>query len=484
MAEHIEPSGPTNDPLREFLESLLGPEAAEEASRAMQAQGFDLSALPGMGSPQAMAQALGQMRFLMNASNDPVNWRMVEEMTRQQAYQSGDPTLSAAQAQEVYQALSVADLWLDPVTELSAQGVRRDAWTRVGWIDHTLPAWKEICDPIAANASRAMSEAMRAQFGPDDFGIPDEMAAMAQSLSTMLPKMAAMAFASQIGSALAAMAQETLGSTDSGLPLTDQPITALLPTNIADFADGLDIPYQEVAQFLAARECAHARLFADVPWLRHDLHLAIVRYAQEITLDEEAITEAARSIDPGNPQSLQEAMGGGIFAAEPTDSQRRAQARLEALLALIEGWVEVVVSHAVAPYLPHSSQLREMMRRRRITGSNADRLLQQLVGLEFRPRQARSAAKIFQMIQEKEGAEARDAVWSHPDRIPTVEQLAHPDLYFEEQAEDPELKNLEAQLSALLEGTLGFDDNVPSDLRGDANPDTPPADTLPSDSDR
>ena len=456
----------SDDPLKAFLESLLGSGAADDALEAMRSQGFDLSALPGMNSPQALSQAMSQMRFLMNASSDPVNWRMVEEMSRQQVFQSGDPRLSASQAQTVRQALTVADLWLDPVTSFAVMGVTRDAWTKVEWVDQTLPAWKRICNPIAENASRAMADAMASQMGSGHFGADDQMAGLAQSLSSVLPKMAAMAFASQIGNALTEMSKEALGTTDSGLPLTDGDVTALLPTNLAAFADGLDIGYQEVLQFAAVRECAHARLFASVPWLKHDLQVAIERYAREISLDQDAIIEAAQSIDPSDPESLQAAMSGGIFAAEPTEAQRQAQQRLETLVALIEGWVEVATAAAIAPYLPHGPQLREMMRRRRVTGSSGEHLLHQLVGLELRPRQTRSAASIFRRVQDEDGPEARDAIWSHPDRVPTSAQLANPDTFFEDLPTDPELSDLDDQLSALLEGTLGFDESVPEDMRG------------------
>ena len=228
----------------------------------------------------------------------------------------------------------------------------------------------------------------------------------------------------------------------------------------------LDIGYQEVLQFAAVRECAHARLFASVPWLKHDLQVAIERYAREISLDQDAIIEAAQSIDPSNPESLQVAMSGGIFAAEPTESQLQAQQRLETLVALIEGWVEVTTAAAIAPYLPHGPQLQEMMRRRRVTGSSGEHLLHQLVGLELRPRQTRSAAAIFRRLMDEDGSEARDGVWAHPDRVPTSAQLANPDTFFEDLPTDPELSDLDEQLSALLSGTLGFDESVPEEMRG------------------
>lgn len=460
------------DPLRSFLESLLGAGNADDALNALQGSGLNLTALPGMGSSQSLSQALGQMRFLMNTSTDPVNWRMVEELSRQQTFQAGDPRLTAVQANQVRQSLSVADLWLDPVTSFSLPGVEREAWTRVEWIDQTLPAWKHICNPIAQNVSRAMTEAMEDQFDNDGVGVPEEMAGLTKALSSMVPKMSAMAFAAQIGSALTEMAKGALGTSDSGLPLTDGGVTALVPTNLAAFAEGLDVPYEEVEQFAAVRECAQVRLFAAVPWLRHDLLVAIERYAREITLDEEAIMDAARSINPADPESVNNALGQGVFAADPTDSQLQAQERLETLLALIEGWVEVTSGEAMSPYLPHSAQLREMMRRRRVTGSSGERLLADLVGLELRPRQTRGAATIFRRAQAEGGASARDAIWSHPDRVPTSEQLDDPDSFFADDQPESELSELDQQLSALLEGTLGFDESVPQELRGKDEPDS------------
>ncbi|WP_099331510.1 zinc-dependent metalloprotease [Actinomyces minihominis] len=456
----------SNDPLREFLESLLGEGAAYDALEAMRTQGFDLSAFPGLGSPQELSQALGQMRFMMNSSTEPVNWRMVDELSRQQVFQSGDPRLTAAQAQGVRQALSVADLWLDPVTAFAVPGVAREAWSKVEWIDQTLPAWKRICNPIAENASRAMADAMQTELG-DGHGLPEGMDGLAQSISSMLPKMAAMAFAAQIGSALTEMAKEALGTTDSGLPLTEGNVTALIPANLGEFADGLDVPFEEVEQFMAARECAHARLFASVPWLKHDLLLAIERYSSEISIDQEAIMDAARSVDPSDPESIELAMSDGVFSSVPTEAQKSAQERLESLLALIEGWVEVVTTEAISPYLPHANQMREMMRRRRVTGSSGEMLLRRLVGIELRPRHTRSAATIFRRIQEADGAEARDALWSHPDRVPSPSHLAEPETFFDEKPTDPELSELDSQLSALLEGTLGFDDSVPKSMRGE-----------------
>lgn len=454
------------DPLEQFLSDLLGPEAAAEAARAMRAQGFDFSSMPGMNSPAAFSMAMDQFKFLMHSSTDPVNWRMVEEVSQAQVYENGKPGISSDDEFSATRSLSTADLWLDPVTSFVLPGGKREAWTQAQWITKTLPAWKEIANPIAENASRAMEEALADEMDSHGIGLPPELEGLASSLSTMLPKLASMAFAAQIGQALSAMAQESLGGHDAGFPLASEDVTALVPANVAGFGEGLNVSEEEVRQYLAVRECAHARLFASVPWLRHNLHVALQRYASEIAIDPEAIASAARSINPADPNSVNEAMEEGVFASEPTPDQSAALERLETLLALIEGWVEVVTTEATRPYLPHAVQLREMMRRRRVTGSPAEVLLSRLVGLELRPRQARTAADIFARLQEGEGADGRDDVWMHPDRVPNTGHLTNPDSFFSTEEEPETDTKFDDQLEALLSGTLGWDEAVPEDQRG------------------
>ena len=73
-------------PFEDFLRSILGDEAAAEAARALEAQGFDPAQLPPeFSNPERMRAALGQFQFLMNTTAGPVNWRVVEDSAKQTA---------------------------------------------------------------------------------------------------------------------------------------------------------------------------------------------------------------------------------------------------------------------------------------------------------------------------------------------------------------------------------------------------------------
>jgi len=459
-------------PFEDFLRSILGDEAAAEAARALEAQGFDpANLLPEFSDPARMKAALGQFQFLMNTTAGPVNWRVVEDSAKQAAYVSGDPSPTATEAEAARQAMTIADLWLDAVTDFASGPVTRDVWSKVAWVEHTIPTWKRICEPVALNVSRALSGALSEQFGEGaerDVALPDGMAAMLGKTQEMMPRLSAMMFSAQLARALGALAGESFGTFDTGIPLSDTSHAALLPHNVAQFADGLDAPFEEVRQFLAVREAAHRRLFASVPWLEGDLVRAVERYASQIAIDTEAIAQAARSVDPSDPQSVESALSGGVFALSTTPDQRRALTRLETMLALIEGWVEVVTARATLPYLPHADALREMMRRRRASGGPAEEILGSLMGLKMRPRQARGAAEIFTLVEADGGRDAREALWSHPDMVPSDTELATPDTFLTlRRAAAEEDADIDAALNSLLDGTLGWAEGLePGDEAG------------------
>ncbi len=459
---------PEPTPFDDFLRKMLGDEAAEEAARALRAQGFDPRQLPeDIFNPESLHTALTQFQFLMNTSHGPVNWRVVTDSARQAIYRDGDPQLSAAQAAQAKQAMTVADLWLDTVTTFAPGPLQRHAWTRSQWFDQTLPMWKRITEPVAHNVSRALDEVLTDRLGSqmDEDAVPTGIAQMIGRTQELVPKLSAMMFAAQIARALTGICAEAFGSTDVGLPLVEEGVTGLVVANVEAFADGLDIPFDEVLHFLALRECAHRRLFAAVPWLQGDLIRAVENYSAHIAIDEDAIAQAAHSFQLDDPHSIESAFSGGIFTIPVTPEQQRSLDRLETILALIEGWVEVVTARALAPYLPHADQLQEMMRRRRASGGPAEQVLGELIGLKMRPRRARAAAKIFTLVEADSDYATRDALWSHPDMVPTIAELDSPDTFLVmRRAAGEQDADIDAALEALLEGTMGWADGLTPDL--------------------
>jgi putative hydrolase len=363
-----------------------------------------------------MLSQLGQMLSQAGNSAGPVNYDLAKQIAMQRLT-SGDVGFKTSTEYQaaVTDALHLAEMWLDPVTILPAGATSVKSWTPRDWVENTLATWQRLCDPVARRVSGAWVDAL-----------PAEAKQAAGPLLSMVGQMGGMAFGSQLGNALAQLASEVLTSTDIGLPLGPPATAALLGANIEEFTKGLERPNSEVMVFLGAREAAHQRLFTHVPWLRQRLLATVEEFASGIRVDTSALEQLATQIDLENPQSIEEAMRSGMLEPQTTPEQKTALTRLETLLALVEGWVDVVVGDAVADRLPGADALRETLRRRRASGGPAEQTFATLVGLELRPRRLRAAAALWRLVGDQHGLEARDGIWAHPDLVPTAEDLDDP----------------------------------------------------------
>ena len=388
-----------------------------------------------LGDPQQFADALRQFADLMSWQGGPVNWDLAKNVARHAVAAEGDPSVLDADRHKIVDALRLADLWLDEVTSF-ATGVRiAEAWSRSEWVEATLPVWSKLCDPIADRAVDAMGGMLAEDPAELGAGLPPEMSEALKAISGglaglggMMRRIGGMMVGSQTGAAVGALAREVVSSTDIGLPLGPEGTAALLPAGVAAFGEGLSVDPDQVRLFLALREAAHHRLFAHVPWLRAHLLSAVEDYARGITVDASQLRDAMPQIDPANPEAIQEALSGAaLFQPEDTPQQKAALTRLETALALVEGWVDTVVDAAATGRLPQAGALAEAVRRRRATGGPAEHTFATLVGLELRPRRSREAATIWRSLTQARGADGRDAVWAHPDLLPTAEDFDDPD---------------------------------------------------------
>src|SRR5262249_15413889 len=331
----------------------------------------------------------------------------------------GDPAVTPADRAAVIEALRLADLWLEPESALPSGARSTAAWSRGEWLTATLDVWRKLCDPVAERMVSAMTEL-----------VPEEMRARMGPMTSMVASLGGALLGGQLGTALGSLAAEVLSAGDIGLPLGPAGTAALLPANIAEYGRGLEIPDDQVRLYVALREAAHQRLFGHVPWLRGHVFAAVETYAAGIHVDREAVEQAMSRLDPMSlGKDPQELVLEGIFTPEDTPQQRAALARLETVLALIEGWVCHVVDRAARDRLPDVVRLAEAFRRRRAAGGPAEQTFAALVGLELRPRRLREATALWTALYEVRGSDGRDALWDHPDLLPTDDDFAHPEAF-------------------------------------------------------
>lgn len=416
----------------------------------------------GQGGLPDLSALMGQMQAMMAPYDGPVNWNLATDIARRTSAQEPDPSPDRHDQERVADAMRLADHWLDDATVLPSGVATTAAWSRAEWIEQTTEVWRVLVEPVAEHVVGAMGEAM-----------PEEAKAMAGPLIGMIGKAGGAMFGSQVGAALGGLAGEVLTASDIGLPLGPAGKAALLPHNIAEFVEGLDVSEDDVLLYLSLREAAHQRLFAHVPWLRQHLISAVEDFGRGVTIDLSGIEEAMGQVDPTNMEAMQEALQGGLFEPRQTDQQKAALVRLETTLALVEGWVDEVVGQATAQRMPAAGKMQEAIRRRRAAGGPAEETFAALVGLELRPRRLREASTLWGSLRSRQGKEARDAVWAHPDLLPTAADLDDPLGFREDLPDVAELsdEDFDKAIGQLLDRESG--EAGPSDTDTGDDPEEP-----------
>jgi putative hydrolase len=428
--------------------------------------GGDMNALAAqLQSAFAMLGGAGSM--FTGGGTEPgsgVNWEVTKDTARKTVASLGaDPTPDAGQKRAITEAAELAEIWLDQATSFPRVSTTVAAWSRADWIEQTMPVWRRLVEPVAVHIADAMEGALSFGSSEETAGLPG-MAGMEKMLRPMLRTSGASMFGLQLGQGLGNLATEVVGATDIGLPLSEPGHVALLPTNIKAFGEGLEQSSADVTLYLALRECARQRLFASAGWLRSQMLALVEQYASGITIDTSALEEAVGRLDASNLEDLTSSVEGGLFEPQKTPEQRATLERLETMLALVEGWVDEVVSQATAQWMPAANALAEAVRRARATGGPAEETFATLVGLELRPRRMRDAANLWAALRDARGMDGRDAVWSHPDLVPTSADLDDP-LGFvagESHADSAANQDIDSALEELLKGENNEGDENPS----------------------
>jgi putative hydrolase len=436
-----DPNKEPDDEFRDMLREFLSGDSSIDPSQLAGAAG-----LPN--DPAAIQQLLGQLQNALLNPGGGINWDLASQQARTLAG-DGAHAVTPAERSALDQAFNVAALWLDQATTVAGLSTPPELIGRAEWARQTMPLWTQLAEPVALSISDALTRVLTEQ-------APEEMQGMIQNAGQVMRSVGGALFAMQLGQVVGQLSKEVVSGGDIGIPLLADGAAALIPQNVAEFGEGLDIPLDQVQLYLAVRELAHARLFRHAKWLRLQLITQITAFARGITIDTERLESLAESFDPANPEELREAMVSGALIPPKTEEQQEALGRLETVLALVEGWVDVVTAGATR-LLPKADAIAETVRRRRAAGGPAESAFATLVGLELRPRRLRDAAAMWQAVTDAVGQEARDHLWSHPDLLPQAADLDDPSalvarLTAAAAGQEPERDEFDQALEDLLRG--------------------------------
>jgi coenzyme F420 biosynthesis associated uncharacterized protein len=182
-------------------------------------------------------------------------------------------------------------------------------------------------------------------------------------------------------------------------------------------------------RWICAHELTHAFQFQGVPWLRDHLSGMVREYLSTVDVRIERGAAGGLPSMP-NPARLVEAFReGGLAAIVQTREQRELMARVQAAMAVVEGYSEHVMDEIARDAIPGHERLRTAMDARRRSRSAPERILERLLGLDIKLRQYELGKSFCDAVAAAAGIEALNRVWESPQALPTTEELADPDAW-------------------------------------------------------
>jgi putative hydrolase len=394
------------DELEKLIRQMLGDSATEQ----------DIAKIAGLWqNPAALNQMFSQVRNMFSSSDEPVNWKLASNQATELAKK--DQQQSSAVSNELQGAFDMAALWLQEVTEFSNSQPLK-VLSRTTWVEDAMHLYKQLSEPVALSMSKALTENL-------DKMMPEELSQMMGPAKSFITNAGASIFAMQLGQAIGKLANQTLMGSEIGIPISQRP--SMVSQNISNLISDIATPRSEVMIFLATRELAISSLYSSNKWLGDHIITQVREFAAGLKVDVEQLQALAEGIDPTDQDALNQLMQAGALISQRTPEQELALARIELTLALIEGWADFVAESA-CKRLPSISSITELFNRHRASSGALEKTFQTLLGLELQPKFRREAKQMWQLAHQRLGISKTDSVWSHPDLLPSEQEIQNPEL--------------------------------------------------------
>ena len=363
----------------------------------------------------------------MFTGSGPVNWEIAKQVALWIATEGvTEPNVDPVRRIRFEELSRVADLHVAETTGLSTSATGRSVTAvpvgRSQWALATIDAYRPLLERLATALS-AGDEAM-----PDD---PDTAADPTMALLGNLGQlMGPVMLGMQSGFTVGHLARGAFGQ--YGLPIPRPPSDELLvmPVTIDAFASAWSLPEDDVALWVELSEITHHAVFAR-PHVRARLDELLGAYVSGFRPDPSALEGKLDAVDLGNPAALQDVLGDPevLLGAMQTPEQRETLARLEALVAAIEGYVDHVVDTVGRRLISSFGPLTEALRRQRVERGDGDKFVERLFGLELGQAQYDRGAAFINGVVERAGEDGLAKLWLSARELPTPAEVDAPGLW-------------------------------------------------------
>ncbi|MCS5671382.1 MAG: zinc-dependent metalloprotease [Acidimicrobiales bacterium] len=323
------------------------------------------------------------------------------------------------------QVAHAAALHLRPVTRTAWASASVDAYrpylTRMSHIPGDVPG-----DPGDPGGPSDMGSSPH--LDPSDQDADPSTAWLSGLLAAMAPMMAGITTGTMVGR----LALRSLGTYDLPIPRDGDELLIVVP-NVEAFATDWSLPAEDLRLWICLHEVAHHAVLG-VPHLRTVLTDLLTRHAGAFRNDPSALRDRLGDIDlTGGPEALvrlQESLDPEmVLGAVRSPEQEALLPRLEALVAMVIGYVDHVMDDIGSTLIGSYRQVTEAVRRRRVGTGEADRFVERILGLDLTQEQVDRGAAFVDGVVERSGGEGLDRLWADERNLPTPAEVDAPGLW-------------------------------------------------------
>jgi putative hydrolase len=368
---------------------------------------------------------------LLAGSSGPVNWELARQVAvataagaevfgATPALPRPAATVDPADQRAWDDHLRLAELWLDPVTTLPGPGVAVTAELkgRLDWVEGATPALKPLVEPAAARMTGALAS------GPE-----------AAALGPMMESIGGLLFGVQVGTVAGQLARVMVGQLELPLPRPEGSKAGhvvILPENVRALETSSGLPGDQLRLAIAARQLIRSRVLDGVDWTRGHLATLIGEVAAAVDPDTSGLAERLQSLDMARPESLQELLeGGDLLGASSSPPLQAALGRLEAFLALVDGYATAITGRVLEGRLPALDAIQRELRQRADAPEGPTALFAALLQADPERSSGSRGERFCAAVLSATDVERLDRVWSHTNFLPSPGELDTPGSWLE-----------------------------------------------------
>ena len=281
---------------------------------------------------------------------------------------------------------------------------------RATWAEINLDTLSGFLDPVAERLSDRLGSA-----GP---------------LSGPLRAAASATLAAEVGLVAGYLSQRVLGQYELSLLQPEQPARLLfVGPNLVKAIGEMSLDRDSFFAWIVFHEVTHVFQLAGVEWLRPYLADLLREYLETVKVSIEKDAAGGLPSLPSASEIVAAYREGGLAALVQSKEQRGIIRRLQAVMAVVEGYSEHVMDAVGERVLPGYEKLREAMDRRRASRSAPQRALERLLGLDLKMRQYVLGKQFCDAVQKQHGIDTLNRVWEAPELLPNLRELENPEAW-------------------------------------------------------